>query len=159
MRKALAAKRPVISVDTKKKELLGNYENAGRQWRPTHHPVVPRRIRLESSARRFQSAQCSSCSCAADARGAGTNAQQSRARPPRPRQCFARRRGFIREGLFADLVVFDPAAIADRATFEDLHQFAVGVKQLFVNGVQVLEDGGHTGARPGRALREPGKVT
>ncbi len=61
------------------------------------------------------------------------------------------RRGFLREGMFADVVVFDPAKIADRATFEKPHQYAVGVKHVFVNGVQVLKDGEHTGAKPGRA--------
>jgi N-acyl-D-amino-acid deacylase len=68
------------------------------------------------------------------------------------------RRGFIREGMFADIVVFDPAAIADRATYEQPHQYAVGVKHVFVNGVHVLRDGEHTGAKPGRALWGPGKV-
>lgn len=67
-------------------------------------------------------------------------------------------RGFIREGMFADVVVFDPATIADRATFEKPHQYAVGMKHVFVNGVQVLKDGEHTGAKPGRALWGPGKV-
>jgi N-acyl-D-amino-acid deacylase len=67
-------------------------------------------------------------------------------------------RGFIKEGMFADVVVFDPATIADRATFEKPHQYAVGVKHVFVNGVQVLKDGEHTGAKPGRALWGPGKV-
>jgi N-acyl-D-amino-acid deacylase len=68
------------------------------------------------------------------------------------------RRGFVKEGLFADVVVFDPASIADRATFENPHQYAVGVKHVFVNGAQVLRDGEHTGARPGRALWGPGRV-
>ena len=68
------------------------------------------------------------------------------------------RRGFIREGMFADVVVFDPATIADRATFEKPHQYAVGVRQVFVNGVQVIKDGEHTGAKPGRALWGPGKL-
>src|SRR6266852_5394568 len=54
--------------------------------------------------------------------------------------------------MFADVVVFDPATIADRATFEKPHQYAIGVKQVFVNGVQVIKDGEHTGAKPGRAL-------
>jgi len=67
-------------------------------------------------------------------------------------------RGFIQEGMFADIVIFDPATIADRATFEKPHQYAVGVKHVFVNGVQVLKDGEHTGAKPGRALSGPGKT-
>jgi N-acyl-D-amino-acid deacylase len=68
-------------------------------------------------------------------------------------------RGFIREGMFADLAIFDPATIADRATFQQPHQFAVGMKHVFVNGVQVLQDGEHTGAKPGRAVYGPGKTT
>ncbi len=67
------------------------------------------------------------------------------------------RRGFLKEGMFADVVVFDPARIADRATFEQPHQYAVGVQHVFVNGTQVLKDGEHTGAKPGRALHGPGK--
>jgi N-acyl-D-amino-acid deacylase len=67
-------------------------------------------------------------------------------------------RGLLKEGMFADVVVFDPATIADRATFEKPHQYAVGVKHVFVNGVQVLSDGEHTGAKPGRALWGPAKV-
>ncbi|CAN5871536.1 D-aminoacylase [soil metagenome] len=67
------------------------------------------------------------------------------------------RRGFIREGMFADIAVFDPLTIADRATFEKPHQFAVGVKHVFVNGGHVLKDGEHTGAKPGRAVYGPGK--
>ena len=67
-------------------------------------------------------------------------------------------RGFLRRGMFADVVVFDPATITDRATFENPHQYAVGVKHVFVNGVQVLKDGEHTDAKPGRALWGPGKI-
>jgi N-acyl-D-amino-acid deacylase len=67
-------------------------------------------------------------------------------------------RGLIQEGMFADVVVFDPATIADRATFDRPHQYAVGMKHVFVNGVQVLKDGEHTGAKPGRALWGPGKT-
>jgi N-acyl-D-amino-acid deacylase len=67
-------------------------------------------------------------------------------------------RGFLRKGYFADVVVFDPATIADRATFEKPHQFAVGVRDVFVNGVQMLKDGDHTGKFSGRALWGPGKV-
>jgi N-acyl-D-amino-acid deacylase len=67
-------------------------------------------------------------------------------------------RGFLRPGMFADVVVFDPQTIADRATFEQPHQYSIGVKHVFVNGVQVLKDGEHTGAKPGRALFGPGKI-
>src|SRR5262245_13528161 len=68
------------------------------------------------------------------------------------------RRGFLKEGMFADIVVFDPATIADRATFENPHQYAVGVRHVFVNGSQVIKDGEHTGRKPGRALWGPGKT-
>jgi N-acyl-D-amino-acid deacylase len=67
------------------------------------------------------------------------------------------RRGALKEGYFADVVVFDPKTIADRATYEKPHQYAVGMRHAFVNGVQVLKDGEHTGAKPGRALAGPGK--
>jgi N-acyl-D-amino-acid deacylase len=67
-------------------------------------------------------------------------------------------RGFIREGFFADVVVFDPNTIADTATYANPHQYAAGMKHVFVNGIQVLRDGEHTGAKPGRALWGPGKV-
>ncbi|HXG91009.1 MAG TPA: D-aminoacylase [Blastocatellia bacterium] len=67
-------------------------------------------------------------------------------------------RGFLKVGMFADVVVFDPKTIADHATFENPHQYSTGVKHVFVNGVQVLKDGEHTGAKPGRALWGPGKV-
>ncbi len=68
------------------------------------------------------------------------------------------RRGFLKEGMFADVVVFDPQTIADRARFENPHQYAVGVRDVFVNGVEVLRGGEHTGAKPGRALWGPGKI-
>ncbi|NUP69913.1 MAG: D-aminoacylase [Gemmatimonadaceae bacterium] len=64
-----------------------------------------------------------------------------------------RDRGLVREGMFADVVVFDDATIIDLATPEKPHQISRGVEQVFVNGVQVLRDGRHTGATPGRALR------
>lgn len=67
-------------------------------------------------------------------------------------------RGFLKPGMFADVVVFDPQTIVDRATFENPHQYAVGVRHVFVNGVQVLKDGEHTGAKPGRALWGPGRI-
>src|SRR4030088_1060602 len=60
-------------------------------------------------------------------------------------------RGMLKEGMFADVVVFDPTTIADRATFEKPHQYAIGMKRVFVNGMQVLKDGEHAGAKPGRA--------
>ena len=64
-----------------------------------------------------------------------------------------RDRGLLREGMFADVVVFDDATIIDLATPEKPHQLSRGVEQLFVNGVQVVRDGRHTGATPGRSLR------
>jgi N-acyl-D-aspartate/D-glutamate deacylase len=60
--------------------------------------------------------------------------------------------------MFGDVVVFDPETIADRATFEQPHQYAVGVTHVLVNGVLVLKDGEHTGAKPGRALRGVGSA-
>jgi N-acyl-D-amino-acid deacylase len=68
------------------------------------------------------------------------------------------RRGRLVPGHFADVVVFDPAEIADEATFESPHRYAVGVRHVVVNGVPVLRDGEHTGALPGRALRGPGRT-
>jgi len=68
------------------------------------------------------------------------------------------RRGFLKEGMFADVVVFDPATIADRATFETPHQYAVGVRHVLVNGSQVIRNGEHTGAKPGRALWGSGRT-
>jgi N-acyl-D-aspartate/D-glutamate deacylase len=62
-------------------------------------------------------------------------------------------RGRIHEGLAADVVVFDPATIIDRATFEAPHQFPIGIDAVFVNGDLVVDAGRHTGARPGRILR------
>jgi N-acyl-D-amino-acid deacylase len=66
------------------------------------------------------------------------------------------RRGRIAAGHFADIAVFDPARIADHATFENPHQYATGMVHVFVNGVQVLKDGEHTGAKPGRIVRGSG---
>jgi N-acyl-D-amino-acid deacylase len=65
-------------------------------------------------------------------------------------------RGRLRTGFHADLAIFDPSKIADRATYERPHQYAVGMRHVFVNGVAVLKDGEHTGAKPGRFVRGPG---
>ena len=65
-------------------------------------------------------------------------------------------RGLIKEGMKADIVVFDPATIADKATFEKTHQLSVGMHAVLVNGVEVLRDGVHTGAKPGQVVRGPG---
>lgn len=67
-----------------------------------------------------------------------------------------RDRGLVKEGMKADLVIFDPATVADLATFDQPHQLARGVRDVFVNGVAVWRNGRHTGAKPGRALRGPG---
>ena len=66
------------------------------------------------------------------------------------------RRGVLKSGYFADVVIFDPTAIQDHATFAKPHQYSTGVRDVFVNGVQVLKDGEHTGAKPGMVVRGPG---
>jgi N-acyl-D-amino-acid deacylase len=66
------------------------------------------------------------------------------------------RRGLLKAGFFADVAVFNPATITDHATFDKPHQYSTGVAHVFVNGVQVLRDGEHTGAKPGRVVRGPG---
>ncbi|HUY89807.1 MAG TPA: D-aminoacylase [Pirellulales bacterium] len=66
-------------------------------------------------------------------------------------------RGRLKPGYFADVVLFDPATIADHATYAEPHQYATGVKHVFVNGRQVIRDGEHTGAKPGRAVRGAGR--
>jgi N-acyl-D-aspartate/D-glutamate deacylase len=63
-------------------------------------------------------------------------------------------RGELRAGAFADVVVFDPARIADVATYADPHHPPAGIAHVLVNGTPVVRDGAHTGARPGRALRK-----
>ena len=67
-----------------------------------------------------------------------------------------KKRGALKAGYFADVVVFDPEKIQDHATFEKPHQYSTGVHHVFVNGIQVLKDGEHTGATPGRVVRGPG---
>lgn len=66
------------------------------------------------------------------------------------------RRGQLSPGYFADIVVFDPTAIQDHATYEEPHQYATGMHHVWVNGTRVLADGDHTGAMPGRVVRGPG---
>jgi N-acyl-D-amino-acid deacylase len=76
-----------------------------------------------------------------------------------PAQTFKLKdRGCLDVGCHADIVIFDPAKIQDHATFEKPHQYATGVQHVFVNGVQVLRDGEHTGAKPGQVVRGPGWV-
>ena len=65
-------------------------------------------------------------------------------------------RGILKTGYFADIVVFDPNTISDHATFTEPHQYSTGVSEVFVNGIQVLKDGEHTGAKPGRFVHGPG---
>ena len=66
------------------------------------------------------------------------------------------RRGELKVGYYADVVVFDPDKVQDHATFTEPHQYATGMVHVFVNGEQVLKDGEHTGATPGRVVRGPG---
>jgi N-acyl-D-amino-acid deacylase len=69
-----------------------------------------------------------------------------------------RDRGELKSGDYADIVIFDPATISDHATYAKPHQFATGMRDVFVNGVQVLRDGEHTGAKSGQVVRGPGYV-
>ena len=69
------------------------------------------------------------------------------------------RRGMLQEGYYADLAVFDPDKIQDHATYDKPHQYATGMVHVFVNGVQVLKDGEHTGATPGRIVLGPGRAS
>ena len=69
-----------------------------------------------------------------------------------------KKRGELKVGNYADIVIFDPATVKDNATFAKPHQYATGVIDVFVNGVQVIKDGEHTGKKPGRFLKGPGYV-
>jgi N-acyl-D-amino-acid deacylase len=69
-----------------------------------------------------------------------------------------KKRGKLEPGFFADIVVFDPDKVRDNATFEDPHQYAEGMVHVFVNGTQVIKDGDHTGATPGRFVKGPGYI-
>jgi len=66
------------------------------------------------------------------------------------------KRGELKVGNYADIVIFDPKGVKDNATFAKPHQYATGMIDVFVNGVQVLKDGEHTNARPGRFIKGPG---
>ena len=66
------------------------------------------------------------------------------------------RRGMLKEGYFADIVIFDPDTVQDHATYEKPHQYSTGIQHVLVNGVAVVKDGEHTGATPGRVVRGPG---
>ena len=67
-----------------------------------------------------------------------------------------RDRGTLREGAYADVVIFDPDAIQDHADYEEPHRYSTGVTHVVINGELVLRDGEHTGATPGRVVRGPG---
>ena len=67
-----------------------------------------------------------------------------------------KKRGELKVGNFADVLIFDPAKVNDHATFDKPHQYATGMSDVFVNGVQVLKMGEHTGVKPGRFLKGPG---
>jgi N-acyl-D-amino-acid deacylase len=68
-------------------------------------------------------------------------------------------RGRLHVGCYADVVIFDPTTVGDRATFEQPHQLSVGVRDVWVNGTQVLANGSHTGTTPGRIVEGPGRNT
>ena len=67
-----------------------------------------------------------------------------------------KKRGFLKTGYYADVVVFDPEKIQDYATYEKPHQYSKGVIDVFVNGEKLLKDGNHTGKTPGQVVRGPG---
>jgi N-acyl-D-amino-acid deacylase len=67
-------------------------------------------------------------------------------------------RGRLHVGCYADVVVFDPETVGDRATFENPHQLSVGVRDVWINGSRVLENGVHTGAKPGKIVNGPGRT-
>ncbi|MEC7771895.1 MAG: D-aminoacylase [Bacteroidota bacterium] len=69
-----------------------------------------------------------------------------------------KKRGSLAEGNYADVVLFNPETIIDKATFEDPHQYSEGMQHVFVNGTQVLKDGEHTGNMPGRVVHGPGYI-
>ena len=70
-----------------------------------------------------------------------------------------RDRGLLRDGMFADVIIFDPDTVIDNATYDDPHQLSTGIRDVFVNGTAVLRDGEHTGATPGQIVYGPGKTS
>ena len=72
------------------------------------------------------------------------------------RRLMIKERGLLEEGFYADLIIFDPATVIDRATFEQPHQLSVGIEHVFVNGSAVVTAGKHTGAKPGKIVRGAG---
>jgi dihydroorotase/N-acyl-D-amino-acid deacylase len=67
-----------------------------------------------------------------------------------------RDRGLLRDGMYADVIVFDPDTVIDNATYTDPHHLSTGIRDVFVNGTAVLRDGAHTGAFPGKRVNGPG---
>lgn len=68
-----------------------------------------------------------------------------------------RERGYLRTGYYADVVLFDPETVIDKATYEESHQLSIGITDVWINGTRVLDTGNHTGATPGQVVRGPGK--
>jgi N-acyl-D-amino-acid deacylase len=66
------------------------------------------------------------------------------------------KRGELKQGHYADIVIFDPRTVQDHATYEEPQQYATGISDVLVNGVQVIKNGEHTGASPGRFVKGPG---
>ena len=115
---------------------------------------VPQILDPPARLRQFRAAARQICPRrkARDASRGGAAADQL-SRPP---TSASRTAGWLAPGMIADLAIFDPATIADKATFDKPQQFAVGMRHVFVNGQPVLLDGEMTAARPGRAVRGPG---
>ena len=119
---------------------------------PSPEGVFLNRARHPRAYGSFARARPSTCATrVSSARGGGPPAHLATAGTSRLRD-----RGRSRRGDFADVVVFDPDRIEDRATFDEPHQYAAGVAHVAVNGVLVVRDGEHTGALPGRVVRGPG---
>lgn len=137
----LQLRQPWIKISTD----AGGYDPAwGKAWGPIHprgygtYPRVLGKFVREEGVIPLEDAVRKMTSAVADRLG-------------------LRDRGLLRAGLLADVVLFDPATIRDRATFEEPHQLSVGVRDVWVNGVRVLKNNEHTGAKPGRIVDGPGR--